>query len=115
MTSRGQQLDKWLDDQGSTDLPEDWRLYCAEKRPDLDPDVVWEDFCDYWIAATGQNSYKRSWQRTWNRWVRNQKTSNTGANPRPLEYQPDDWKPEQQSEQGREQGLKGIRDTLKFH
>lgn len=36
----------------------------------LDPDLVWPDFRDYWIAKTGAGATKKSWLATWQRWCR---------------------------------------------
>lgn len=52
-------------------LPNDWRAYAIERRPELCPDTVWEDFRDYWL---GNGGVKVDWKRTWQRWVRNEKT-----------------------------------------
>ncbi len=51
------------------DLPEDFRAYAQEKRPDLDPDKVWENFRDYYL---GHGKPMKDWKRTWQRWVRNE-------------------------------------------
>jgi hypothetical protein len=57
-------------------LPDDWRAYCLQNRPDLTPDRVAEDFRDYWRARAGPDAAKLDWAATWRRWVRNQKASN---------------------------------------
>ena len=76
-TKRGSRLDLEA-------LPEDWRAYCSQKRPDLDPDETWDDFRDYWTSIPGQRGYKVDWLATWRRWVRNQHTSANGTDlPRP--------------------------------
>jgi len=31
----------------------------------------WENFKDYWLAASGANAAKRNWLATWRRWCRN--------------------------------------------
>lgn len=59
------------------ELPEDWKAYCAEKRPDLNPDSVFEGFRDYWVAVPGSRGRKADWPATWRRWVR--ETRGTGA------------------------------------
>jgi hypothetical protein len=51
-----------------TELPEDWIAYCAERRPDLKPFDVWQDFEDYW---KGRGETMVDWKRTWQTWVRN--------------------------------------------
>ena len=53
-------------------LPDDYRAYCVKKRTDLNPDVVAENFHDYYL------SYGKpmvDWKRTWQRWVRNERGS----------------------------------------
>ncbi len=49
-------------------LPDDWKQYCHDKRPDLDPERVFEDFRDYWLAS---GKVMKDWGLTWKRWVRN--------------------------------------------
>ena len=51
-------------------LPEDWIRYCREKRPDLVPAEVWENFRDHWRAAAGAKGLKADWDATWRTWVR---------------------------------------------
>lgn len=53
-------------------LPEDWRAYCVEKRSDLDPDAVAENFRDYWHGKAGKDGRMADWRATWQRWVRNE-------------------------------------------
>lgn len=66
---RGHRFDAWVAKYG-TALPKHWRLYCRQRRPDLNPDAVWEDFCEIWLAKTGHNSTKLNWRLTWQTWVR---------------------------------------------
>jgi hypothetical protein len=62
-----------------TRLSADWMpsseniAYCREKRPDLDPAMVADNFRDYWASMTGQGATKANWTLTWNRWVRNER------------------------------------------
>lgn len=67
-------------------LPLDWAAYCAQRRPDLDPQAVAEDFRDYWIAQPGVKGCKHDWEATWKVWVRRQYASPpvAGARPRNL-------------------------------
>lgn len=51
-------------------LPDDWRAYCEEEDPELDPDRVWADFRDYWTAKAGSGAVKLDWERTWQTNVR---------------------------------------------
>ena len=63
-----------------TRLSADWMpsaenvAYCQDRRPDLDPEMVADNFRDYWAAKTGPGSTKANWTLTWNRWVRNERT-----------------------------------------
>lgn len=58
-----------------TELPEDWKLFCEEKRPDLSPEEVFSEFRDYWIAVPGQRGCKLDWFATWRNRVRDKKKS----------------------------------------
>ena len=51
-------------------LPDDWRAYCEEEDPELDPDRVWADFRDYWTSKAGSGAVKLDWGRTWQTNVR---------------------------------------------
>ena len=53
-------------------LPEDWKAWAEQKRPDLDPHAVFEGFSDYWASAPGQKGIKLDWAATWRNWIRNQ-------------------------------------------
>lgn len=52
----------------------------------IDPQRTFEDFRDYWKAASGQKARKHDWKATWEMWCRNQysKPSNKGASPQKL-------------------------------
>lgn len=63
-----------------SELPPCWKNYCLEKRSDLDPEKVFEDFRDYWIAIAGSKGVKVNWDATWQRWVRNTFTQKGGEN-----------------------------------
>lgn len=54
-------------------LPEDFKHYAEEKRPDLDAGELWENFRDYYL---GHGKPMKDWKRTWQRWVRNEKAAN---------------------------------------
>ncbi len=51
-------------------LQEPWRAYCQAQRPDLSPQIVWENFRDYWVAKPGKDGMKADWFATWRTWVR---------------------------------------------
>lgn len=45
-------------------LPDEWRRWCLQRRPDLDPDVVWLDFHNYWTQRVGRAT-SLNWFKTW--------------------------------------------------
>ena len=85
---RGTRLDEGLE------LPDEWRHWAIEHRPDLDPDKVFERFRDYWIAKSGQDATKLDWAATWRNWVRNQEASkqNSKTSVAAVENRPIRWK-----------------------
>jgi uncharacterized protein YdaU (DUF1376 family) len=60
-------------------LPEDWRRWARETRPDLDVDEVAASFADFWHSKPGKDGRKLEWQATWRNWVRAEKSG-----PRPI-------------------------------
>lgn len=58
-------------------LPDSWREYCTQVRPDLDAEKVFADFRFYW--RNGRGSDKRfsdkSWTSHWQTWVRKESES----------------------------------------
>ena len=56
------------------ELPNEWQVFCKTERPDLNPQAIWNQFKDYWIAQGGQKGAKLDWFATWRNWVRNQKS-----------------------------------------
>jgi uncharacterized protein YdaU (DUF1376 family) len=54
------------------ELPGDWVEFCRQERADLDPQTVFAQFVDYWIAQPGQKGVKTDWPATWRNWVRRQ-------------------------------------------
>ena len=56
-----------------SEMPDDYRGFCREERPDLDPDATWKRFRDYWIAAPGRGGVKLDWLATWRNWVRTER------------------------------------------
>jgi len=54
-------------------LPDDWREFCKQTRPELNPAKTFDQFRDYWIAQAGQKGVKLDWFATWRNWVRNTK------------------------------------------
>jgi hypothetical protein len=52
-------------------LPDDWRRWAHERRPDLSPKIeeVFEVFRNHWISKSGTGATKRDWSATWHNWV----------------------------------------------
>lgn len=56
-------------------IPEEWVLFCRKERSDLNPNLVFEGFKDYWVSVAGAKGVKLDWFATWRNWIRNQKSS----------------------------------------
>lgn len=56
-------------------IPKEWILFCNEERNDLNPNLVFEGFKDYWLSVAGAKGVKLDWFATWRNWIRNQKSS----------------------------------------
>lgn len=56
-------------------LPDKWRQYIVQVRPELDPEVVFTDFAFYWTEGKGQGTRRsdKGWTSTWMNWVKRQK------------------------------------------
>jgi hypothetical protein len=54
-------------------LPDTWRAWCIEHRPDLNPQGTAEAFRDYWHGTPGAKGRKADWFATWRNWCRNQR------------------------------------------
>lgn len=59
-------------------LPDDWKAWCVDNRPDLNPKLVADQFRDFWVAKAGKDGVKLDWQATWRNWCRGQKTQGGG-------------------------------------
>jgi phage replication O-like protein O len=53
--------------------PQEYIDFCNSERPDLNANLIAEQFKDYWISVPGSKGLKRNWLATWRNWVRNQK------------------------------------------
>lgn len=51
-------------------LSEEWEEYCRVKRPDLDPQTVFENFKQFYIS---HGRAMMNWDMTFQRWVRNER------------------------------------------
>lgn len=59
--------------------PEDWKTFCLQERPDLNPESVFNEFTDYWKAVPGSRGVKLDWLATWRNWVRRQARARSPA------------------------------------
>ena len=72
-----------------TRLPADWvmtaedRQYCAERRPELDPDAVAENFREYWLGKPGKDGRRINWSTTWRGWVRKERADPSNSRKAP--------------------------------
>lgn len=53
-------------------LDPEWRQYCADKRPDLNPEATYEEFSEYYLSTSKR---WKNWKLVWQRWVRNQRAT----------------------------------------
>ena len=51
-------------------LPDEWRAWMAKHFPTYDPDLVFEEFLDYWIGVSGAKGVKLDWFATFRNHVR---------------------------------------------
>jgi uncharacterized protein YdaU (DUF1376 family) len=65
-----------------SELPDDWALWCKQKRPELNLRETFEAFRDYWIAQPGSKGLKTDWFATWRNWVRSTKVSPNTQQPK---------------------------------
>lgn len=63
------------------DLPDEWREFCLQKRPDLNPDELFSEFKDFWAGVPGQRGRKLDWLATWRNRVREKKHLLNGSDP----------------------------------
>ena len=62
-----------------TDLPVEWRAWARSTCPDVNVDLAWAKFCDYWAGTPGAKGRKLDWLATWRNWVRREKPNGTTA------------------------------------
>ena len=62
------------------ELPDDWKAWALQERPDLAPESTAARFSDYWHGVAGAKGRKADWQATWRNWVRNEKTKPSSGN-----------------------------------
>lgn len=56
-------------------LPEDWRTFCEQLRPDLNPDTVFASFSGYYRIGKGKDTLRsgKGWNQSWLNWVKREK------------------------------------------
>ena len=47
------------------ELPDEWREICERLDPDLDPNLVFDNFKNYWLGVSGKGALKADWKATW--------------------------------------------------
>lgn len=60
-------------------LPQDWRAWAIEARPDLAVDEVASGFADHWHGKAGRDAVKADWFATWRNWVRRERARSAGV------------------------------------
>ena len=60
------------------ELPDDWRCWAAQTRPELDLSVTAAKFADYWHSKPGKDGCKLDWKATWRNWVREERGQQRG-------------------------------------
>jgi uncharacterized protein YdaU (DUF1376 family) len=53
--------------------PAEWLDFVQTERPDLNAELTYAKFCDYWSAKPGKAGTKLNWLATWRNWVREEK------------------------------------------
>jgi len=53
-----------------TEIPDEWRAWAEQEDPNLDVQVGWENFVDYWQGVAGAKGCKANWLATWRNNVR---------------------------------------------
>ena len=73
------------------ELPDDLRQYTEQRRPDLDPEVVFVDFTAYFTTNQTRKNLK-NWRLAYQGWVRREKTPDpkTVPQPKPKELTPEE-------------------------
>lgn len=69
--------------------PAVWLEFLQNERPDLNPELTYAKFCDYWTAKPGKAGTKLDWLATWRNWVREEKRQSSPATAEPA------WRAEQ--------------------
>lgn len=62
-------------------LPDDWRCWAEQERPDLDIPRVADVFADHWRAKAGADGRRADWLATWRNWVRKERSAPMSRSP----------------------------------
>lgn len=64
------------------ELPDEWRLYCEQVRPDLNPQVLFTTVKAYWTMGKGSGTRRsdKGWSQAWINWVRREREQTVNAN-----------------------------------
>jgi len=55
-----------------TEIPNPWRAFAQQKRPDIDPEAVFQSFRNYWVSQ-GKGPVRMTWIEKWKKWVTDEK------------------------------------------
>lgn len=69
------------------ELPDAWKQFCEKERPELNPQIVFDTFKDYWVGVSGAKGVKNDWLATWRNWVRREIA--TSKNSKPSQTKPE--------------------------
>ena len=67
-------------------LPDPWREWAVNERPELDVQRTADSFADYWRGKAGKDGRKVDWLATWRNWVRNERTQAQRRQPSEPKY-----------------------------
>lgn len=58
-------------------LPDDWREFCEQVRPDLNPQTTFTSFRAYFLTGNGSDKLRsdKGWNQSWQTWVKKEKAT----------------------------------------
>jgi 5-methylcytosine-specific restriction endonuclease McrA len=65
-----------------TQLPDAWIEFVNAERQDLDAEVMFAKFADYWKAVPGAKGRKLDWDATWRNFIRSERATPDWAKPK---------------------------------
>lgn len=92
-------------------LPEDWKAWAIEERPDLNISEIFEEFKDYWISKTGQGATKLNWLATWRNWIRRTRGAKPDSRPVPQQMRKEKLPGKEEWKRTREEGKKRMEEV----